>query len=210
MKKQRNYQIDPDKFLDRDERKKLLKTCSDQAELDLLHGRRAWIVRYMLIDLALYSGLRVAEISALKIEDLRLKPNDSYLVVRNGKGSKKRTVYLDSVLVKHLLDFIEKKKTTLGESVEPGVPLFTGRNGDHCKPITLMKSFKRASEEAGLPGYYSIHSCRHTYATYLLHDTKNLRYVQRQLGHSSISMTALYSGILPEENGHLANQIVRD
>lgn len=210
MKKQRNYQIDPDKFLDREERKRLLKTCSDQAELDLLHGRRAWIVRYMLIDLALYSGLRVAEMAALRIEDLRLKPTDQYLVVNHGKGNKKRVVYLDSVLVKHLLDFIEKKKTTLGEPVEPDSPLFTGRNGDHCQPITLMKSFKRAIEEANLPDHYSIHSCRHTYATYLLHDTKNLRYVQRQLGHADIGMTALYSGILPEENGHLANQIERD
>ncbi len=210
MKKQRNYQIDPDKFLSRDERKKLLKTCSDQAELDLLHGRRAWLVRYMLIDLALYSGLRVAEIAALKIEDLRLKPADSHLVVRNGKGSKRRTVYLDEILVKHLKDFIELKKKSLGESVDSDAPLFTGQNGKHCQPITLMKSFKRAIEEANLPVHYSIHSCRHTYATYLLHDTKNLRYVQRQLGHSDIGMTALYSGILPEENGHLANQIKRD
>ena len=210
MKKQQNYQIDPDKFLSRDERKKLLKTCRDQAELDLLHGRRAWIVRYMLIDLALYSGLRVAEIAALKIEDLYLKLTDPYLIVRNGKGSKKRTVYLDLVLVKHLKDFIELKKKSLEESIEPDAPLFTGRNGDHCQPITLMKSFKRAVEDANLPDYYSIHSCRHTYATYLLFDTKNLRYVQKQLGHADIGMTALYSGILPEENGHLANQIVRD
>jgi len=210
MKTRRNYQIDPDKFLSRDERKKLLKTCRDREEFDLMKGRRAWLVRYMLIDLALYSGLRVAEIAALQIGDLHLKPADCYLTVRNGKGSKKRTVYLDAVLVKHLQDFIEKKKTTLGESIEPDAPLFTGRNGDHCQPITLMKSFKRAAEDANLPDYYSIHSCRHTYATYLLHATKNLRYVQRQLGHSDIGMTALYSGILPEENGHLANQIERD
>lgn len=210
MKKQRNYAIDPDKFLGRDERKKLLKTCSDQAELDLLHGRRAWIVRYMLIDLALYSGLRVAEIAALRIDDLRLKSNDSYLVVRNGKGSKRRTVYLDGVLVNHLKDFIELKKKSLEESIEPDAPLFTGRDGGHPQPITLMKSFKRAIEEANLPDHYSIHSCRHTYATFLLHDTKNLRYVQRQLGHADIGMTALYSGILPEENGALANQIERD
>lgn len=210
MKKQRNYQIDPDKFLSRDERKQLLKTCLDRAELDLLHGRRSWLVRYMLIDLALYSGLRVSEITALRIEDLRLKPNDQCLVVNHGKGDKKRFVYLDAVLVKHLLDFVEKKKTTLGESVEPDSPLFTGRNGDHCQPMTLMKSFKVAIEEANLPAHYSIHSCRHTYATYLLHDTKNLKYVQNQLGHKNIGMTALYGGILPEENGHLANQISRD
>lgn len=208
--KTRNYQIDPDKFLSKDERKQLLKTCEDRMKLDLLDGRRAWVVRYMLVDLVLYSGLRVGEVAALKINNLTLKPSDPYLIVRNGKGSKKRPVYLDTVLAKHLKDFVEKKKTTLGESIEPDDPLFTGRNGDHCQPMTLMKSFKVAIEKAGLPDHYSIHSARHTYATFLLHDTKNLRYVQRQLGHANISMTALYSGILPEENGHLANQIERD
>jgi site-specific recombinase XerD len=89
-------------------------------------------------------------------------------------------------------------------------PLFTGRDGKHSPPITLMKSFKQAIEVAGLPDRYSIHKARHTYATYLLHDTGNLRYVMQQLGHSDISMTTLYANILPEENGHLANKILRD
>ena len=73
MKKQA-YAITRDKFLDREERAKLLGTCKDKAELDLLHGRRTWIVRYMLVDLVLYSGLRVQEIADLKIGDLYLKP----------------------------------------------------------------------------------------------------------------------------------------
>jgi len=210
MKKQKNYQIDPDKFLSRAERKKLLKTCRDREELDLMKGRRAWVVRYALVDLAFYTGLRVGEIAALRIDDLRIESKNPYLDIRNGKGGKRRAVYIDEGLLNHLKDFIEKKKTTLGESVEPDAPLFTGRNGGHCQPITLMKSFKVAIEEAKLPDYYSIHSARHTYATFLLHDTQNLRYVQRQLGHANISMTALYSGILPEENGILANRIVRD
>jgi site-specific recombinase XerD len=204
------HEITRDKFLDREERKQLLKTCQEKAELDLLHGRSTWVVRYMLIDLALYSGLRVAEIASLKIGDLYLKTKDPYIMVWSGKGNKKREVYLDSGLVKHLKEFIQMKKTTLGEDVESAAPLFAGRKSNHCQPITLMKSFKRATKEAGLPDHYSIHCARHTYATFLLHDTKNLRYVQRQLGHTNISMTALYSDILPEENSQLANQIVRD
>jgi len=210
LKNRKIHTITRDKFLDREERKHLLIICKDRAELDLLHGRRVWVVRYMLIDLALYSGLRVAEIAALKIGDLYLKANDPYIMVWRGKGDKKREVYLDSKLVRHLKNFVQYKQKTLRESIEEFSPLFTGRNGNHVPPITLMKSFKRAVKEAGLPDHYSIHSARHTYATFLLHDTKNLRYVQRQLGHSNISMTALYSEILPEENGVLANQIVRD
>ena len=70
-----------------------------------------------------------------------------------------------------------------------------------------MKSFKRAIEESHLPLHFSIHNARHTYATFLLHATNNLRYVQKQLGHSKISMTALYADVLPSENGSLANKI---
>jgi site-specific recombinase XerD len=73
-----------------------------------------------------------------------------------------------------------------------------------------MKSFKQAIKKAKLPEHYSIHCARHTYATYLLHDTGNLRYVQKQLGHAQLAMTALYADVLPEENGKLANMIRRD
>ena len=201
------YNIDREKILDLDQRSKLLKTCKDKAELDLLHGRETWIKRYMLVDLVLFTGLRVAEIANLKIGDIELKTKDPYLIVRNGKRGKKRDVYLDKVLVKHLKSFITWKKKTMCESVEMDSPLFTGRNEGHCAVITLMKSFKRAIEESGLPLHYSIHSARHTYATFLLHATNNLRYVQKQLGHSKISMTALYADVLPSENGNLANKI---
>jgi site-specific recombinase XerC len=93
------------------------------------------------------------------------------------------------------------------EEVEDDSPLFSGRNGKHCAVITLMKSFKRAIEDSNLPLHFSIHSARHTYATFLLHATNNLRYVQKQLGHSKISMTALYADVLPSQNGSLANKI---
>lgn len=207
---EKQYSITPDKFLDREERRMLIKTAREKSELDLLYGRRTWPVRYMLIDLAFYSGLRVAEISALKVGDLELRPADPHLFVEKGKGNKKRAVYLDKELVKHLKEYLKLKKNSWGEAIDSDAPLFPGRDGEHCKPITLMKSFKVALKTAGLPERYSIHSARHTYATFLLHDTKNMRYVQRQLGHSSIAMTALYADIMPEENGMLANKIVRD
>jgi integrase len=201
------YNIDREKILDSDQRSKLLKTCKDKAELDLLHGRETWIKRYMLVNLVLFTGLRVSEIANLTIGDIELNTKDPYLIVRNGKRGKKRDVYLDKELVRHLKNFISWKKKTMGEAVENGSPLFIGRNGKHSAVITLMKSFKRAVQESHLPSHFSIHSARHTYATFLLHATKNLRYVQKQLGHSKISMTALYADVLPSENGNLANMI---
>jgi len=206
----RNYILTPEDFLTRKERQQLMKTCRERSELDLLKGRQTWPVRYMLIDLALYSGLRVAEIAALKIDDLVFTETDPYLIVRHGKGNKKRTVYIDDKLLSHLKEFIAYKARTLKQPINIEAPLFCGQGYKHSPPITLMKSFKQAIIVSGLPNRYSIHKARHTYATYLLHDTGNLRYVMQQLGHSDMSMTALYANILPEENGHLANKILRD
>jgi site-specific recombinase XerD len=189
-------------------RDKLLKFCREKAELDLMKGRITWTVRYMLVNLALYSGLRVSEIAKLKIQDLSLdKVDDPYLYVKNGKRGKSRDVYLDTEIVKELRKFISYKKKTLKDSIEPEAPLFAGRGGNHSTTTTLQISFKKAIEESGLNPHYSIHSARHTYGTHLYHTTQNLRYVQKQLGHSNITMTSLYADVMPSENGRLANMI---
>lgn len=208
--KRKAYVITPEDYLTRDERRRLMKTSRELADLDLLKGRKTWPVRYMLIDLALFTGLRVAEIAGIKLGDLNLTDKDPYLIVQHGKGNKKRTVYFDQKLCKHLKDFLKYKDRTLKQSNEANFPLFSGREGMHSPPITLMKSFKQAVIASNIRKELSIHSARHTYATFLLHDCKNLRYTQNQLGHSNINMTSLYASILPEENGKLANTIVRD
>ena len=59
--------------------------------------------------------------------------------------------------------------------------------------------FKAALKNAGLPNHYSIHSCRHTFVTYLLAESKNLMLVQKQLRHSSPTVTAVYADVTPED-----------
>ena len=210
-KKRKPYTLTPEDYMSREERKQLIKTCQERAELDLMKGRKAWPVRWMLVDLALFSGMRVAEMAALKIGDINLNSKtDPHLIVRNGKGNKKRAVWFDKELAKHLKQFISYKAKVLQQSIEPDAPLLDGRSGQHSTINTLQKSFKEAINAAGLRNKLSIHSARHTYATFLLKDSGNLRYVQQQLGHSNISMTSIYASILPEENGKLANMISRD
>jgi integrase len=82
----KNKILTPEYFLSRKERQQLMKTCWEHAELDLIKGRQTWPVRYMLVDLVLYSGLRVGEIAALKVRDISFKEPDPYIIVRHGKG----------------------------------------------------------------------------------------------------------------------------
>lgn len=71
--------------------------------MDLAKGRKTWVTRYMVVHLALNSGLRVSELAKLKIEDLKLTGKDNFLIVQKGKASKngpnkKRDVYLDKTV----------------------------------------------------------------------------------------------------------------
>jgi integrase/recombinase XerD len=205
MKKQKAYELDQTKIMSRAERKKLLNYCKEHAELDLTKARTTWPTRSLLVYLALYSGLRVGEMAALKIEDLRLKDTAPYIHVKHGKGDKSRKVYIPKGLVMLLSNYIQYKQKTLGLSVENDAPVFTSPKGGHVPPITLMKSFKAAAMKAGLRSDLSIHSCRHTYATFLYEETQDLGHVKKQLGHTNVSMTLRYADTLPERNNELVN-----
>ncbi len=195
--------ITPNMFLDRKERKQLLKACNEKEILDKIKGRKTWVVRFMLVHLAMYSGLRVAEIAALKIGDIHLDKKEPYIYVRQGKGGKDRAVYIENALPDHLREFI-KSKPRYGHSTDPEAPLFVGAGGGHMQRGALQKSFKQALKAAGLPDTYSIHSCRHTFAVYLTSDSQDLRFVKQQLGHSSLAVTSLYAHADPDANGRLA------
>lgn len=207
------YRITRDKFLSPNEARQLLKTCEENSIVDTAKGRKTWITRYMLIHLALHSGLRVAELADLQIGDLHLQGiKDVYLIVRHGKGrgskGKKREVYLDRDIVRHIKQYIAYKKKVLKQPVSQEAPLLARKDNIKYSTTGLHLSFKRAIETAGLPRNYSIHSARHTYATMLYTKTNNLRFVQKQLGHASLNMTVLYADISPELNTDLANSIL--
>jgi len=205
----KDYKITREKFFDTQEHRAIMKTSEDLALADLAKGRMTWPIRYMLVHLAMYSGLRVSEIANLKLQDVRLSSKPPYIFVLSGKGNKSRDVYLDRELVKHLKEFIQHKKDW-SQSINPDAPLFTGRDEKPFTTTALNISFKQAIKASGLRNDLSIHGARHSYATLLLHKTNNLRYVQKQLGHASLNMTALYADILPEQNSELANMILDD
>ena len=95
-------------------------------------------------------------------------------------------------------NFLEWKKV-LGESINSRSYLLISSHGKSYSTRALQYAFKVSSKQTGLPGYYSIHACRHSYGTYLYQKTKNLRLVQKQLGHSSITTTTVYADVPMEE-----------
>jgi site-specific recombinase XerD len=181
-----------DKFMSEDEVKALRKTLEAAVIIAKSKAHQGPVRDQCIIELALGTGLRVSEIAALKLEDIDLKRGGNTLIVRHGKGDKLRQVKFSSSLKTLIQEYLEYR-------VSDSVYLFPSQRQDHMFPTAIQKVFKNWAKKAGLPSRYSIHSCRHYYASALLRVSKNLRLVQQQLGHSSPQTTTVYAFALDEE-----------
>ena len=188
-----NWLITPDKYLTSDEVKKLKTVCQNAAIIAKSKGNQIPVRDRLIIETALGTGLRVSELANLKIEDIHLKKGQSSLVVRDGKGGRNRVVAFNHFLKSEILKYLEYRNSD-------SPYLFYSERGEKMTRYGISKVFKKMSKKAGLPTHYSIHSLRHTYATILYKASGyNLRLVQKQLGHSSITTTTAYSDVLSKD-----------
>jgi len=186
-----------EKYMSRNEVNKLREAVRSKAIEDLQAGRETWVRNWVVLDFALHTGLRVQELSDVQLKDLDLNIKEPTVFVI-GKGRKSGTVYFDPKLIKHLQEYLDWRRKSLGEQLTPESYFFASKRGGKFATRSLQTIFKRCLEEAGLPVHYSIHACRHTFGTYLYEKTKDLRLVQKQLRHSSLSSTQIYADVTPE------------
>ncbi len=145
-----------------------------------------------LLRLMLNTGLRVSEVLKVKTRDIDW--TSGKLMVRQGKGKKDRSLWVgDEDLA--LLQLWMAKKARLPESEW----LFTNRYGKLIISRYLRKMVKRLATKAGISKDVHPHTLRHTFATDLFRQTKNLRLTQKALGHSQISSTIVYTHIVDDE-----------
>ncbi len=185
--------VSPEKFLAPDDVHRLRRLLGDAATLARARGTQAAVRDQLIIELALGTGLRVSELSYLKVEDLFLKKGQNSLLVRDGKGGKQRVVQFSPGLKKLIQEFLNY--------ISANSPfLFPSQRNPHMTASGIQQVFKRWAAKAGLPKRYSIHCLRHTYAT-RLHKASgyNLRLVQKQLGHSSVSTTQVYADVMDSD-----------
>ncbi|MDZ7796962.1 MAG: tyrosine-type recombinase/integrase [Candidatus Marinimicrobia bacterium] len=167
--------ITTEKYLNATEIAKLRKVIEKAKLYAKSRGRQRGVRDHAIIELALGTGLRVSEISELKVEDLTLK-REASLIVRNGKGGKMREVRFSSRLkdiIKEHLDYRDSNSEYV---------FYTGHS-DKMSVSALQQVFKKYAREAGLSEKYSIHACRHSYAVSLFAASGyNLKLLQRQMG----------------------------
>lgn len=196
----------PKKFLTQQETLQLLAVAKIRTGV----WRHVTIRDHFIVSIGLSTGLRVMEIAALKCGDLELETRMPYLVVKNGKGGKKRRVFFNGSFKKQCKEYLAWKQD-IGESVEFDQPLLLStRTGRHLTTRAIQKAFKRYAKKANLPSHYSIHCLRHTYACSLLKASNwNLRLVQKQLGHARITTTQVYADVLMPDMKRALNKLYR-
>ena len=146
----------------------------------------------VMIELFLNTGLRLAEMTSLQWNEINLMTGQLKVVA--GKGNKDRILWINNKMLETLQNWREKQTKKLGQSEY----VFCTRDLKKIKDTDVRNMVYKYSEKA-LDKKISPHTLRHTFATDLLRETKNIRLVQKTLGHADLSTTMIYTHIVDQE-----------
>ena len=138
----------------------------------------------------LYScGLRVSELTELKISDLFFE--EGFIKV-TGKGNKQRFIPIGPLTQKYINIYKDHVRVQMKIETPYNDTLFLNRRGKQLSRAMIFTIVKKAAEEADIQKNISPHTFRHSFATHLLENGADLRAIQMMLGHQSITTTEIY------------------
>ena len=152
----------------------LPRDVRDDAVLELLYG----------------SGMRVAELCGLDVDDLAL---DGGVVTVTGKGSKQRQVLVHPTCVTAVREWMAGPRSAMARATSPSGALFYNERGNRLGSRDVRRIVDRRSPVPTHP-----HALRHSFATHLLDGGADLRVVQELLGHASLQTTQVYTHVSKE------------
>jgi len=140
--------------------------------------------KFMIV-LAYGCGLRVSEVTRLKIKDLNL--NELTIHIKGAKGNKDRITIFPEKYRNDTLNLIAGK--------DANAYLFESQMSGKLSERTAQKVFENALKKSGIKKEATFHSLRHSFATHLLENGIDVRYVQELLGHANIRTTQIYTKV---------------
>jgi integrase/recombinase XerC len=147
-----------------------------------------------LIELLYASGLRVSEIVALDLADI--KPENRDILVR-GKGNKERMVLVGIPAREAIDDYVKHARPTLLTNKRQAA-LFLSKGGNRLAARRIQKLLNRYALAAAINKRVHPHVLRHSFATHMLNGGADLRVVQELLGHASLNTTQIYTHVSKE------------
>lgn len=173
------------RWLSRQEVSRLLRTLETTINGAKTEAwRRQGIRDRAIVYLLLHAGLRVGELRALELEDLELGERTGQVVVRWGKGGKRRTVPLSGAARRALREWLEVRPEG------PSRRLFLGKGAKELTPSGVQRRLQELGRQAGVE--LTPHTLRHTCAKRLVDAGVSLEKVAAILGHESLDTTKVY------------------
>lgn len=164
-------------------REKKLPVILSKNEIEKMVFSTKNINHRLIIQTGYSAGLRISEIINLKWEDVDFERN--LIHIKRAKGKKDRIVMLSQV-VKDSLKSLSDEKIAY---------VFKTRKNEKYTQRTIQKIIKDTSKKAGINKKITPHTLRHSFATHLLENGTDIRYIKDLLGHSNVSTTLIYTKV---------------
>ncbi len=147
----------------------------------------------LIVTLLFSSGLRVGELTRLKLQDIDLEQGEMRIL---GKGNRERIGFMSQEALDYLQHYVSTSLPLLtGTSARPGDWIFVNYKGTPLTTRSVYRALTHLSQAAGIEKKISPHTFRHSFATHLLNNQVDLRIVQELLGHVSIRTTQIYTHV---------------
>ncbi|MDL2312821.1 tyrosine-type recombinase/integrase [Bacteroidales bacterium OttesenSCG-928-B11] len=150
---------------------------------------RAQVRNIAIVEILFSTGLRVSEVCELKNSDINIR--NGVLKVF-GKGSKERVIQICQL---ECISIIKTYYQLHKNLIDNGSVFFVNRLGYPLSTQSVRLMVKNYAKKAGITKRVTPHTFRHTFATLLLEEDVDIRYIQNMLGHSSITITQVYTHV---------------
>ena len=165
--------------------------------LDIIPSDHFTFRNKCILELLYSTGLRISELTGLKLENVDL---DASLIKVMGKGSKERIVPLNDITTDYLKKYITEIRPCMLKKTQTDY-LFLNNHGKVLTRQAVFKMIKKRGEECNISKEISPHTLRHSFATHLLYNGADIKFIQELLGHSNVSTTEIYT--------HIANDTLK-
>jgi len=172
-------------LVDRPRSEKKLPSVMSEEEIGRLLNVTENLKHKSILMLAYSAGLRLSELVNVKIKDI--DSNRMQIRIEQAKGKKDRYSVLSVKLLEVLRQYVKK--------YHPKVLLFESRDGGAYSTRSIQAVMQESVAKAGITKKVGVHTLRHSFATHLLENGTDLRYIQSLLGHESSKTTEVYTHI---------------
>lgn len=167
--------------------KKLLQTVYKEKDKPMSDYKHRVVLRDIAVfEIMFATGMRISEICSLKNSDVDLK---NKMIWVYGKGAKERIIQIENNNVIKALKKYKKNNSSVNDY------FFINKLGNRLSEQSVRYMINHYVEIAGIDMHLTPHMFRHSFATLLLEEDVDIRYIQQLLGHSSITTTQIYTHI---------------